>query len=73
MTTREPDGPTPPGQPEVLTDLGGERSGDDPVPTEVEHATLKDPVTWLPTVVETGVAVVLALVLGAVLIALSDR
>ncbi|MEO5852011.1 MAG: ABC transporter permease [Nocardioides sp.] len=62
------------GDGEVLTSLGEERAGTDPRPdTDVEHASLASPISWLPTVVETVVAVALALVIGAVLIALSDQ
>lgn len=58
---------------EVLTSLGEERKGTDPKPDAVERASLSSPISWLPTVVETLVAVAMALVIGAVLIAISDR
>jgi len=49
-------------------------SGTDPKPVEeVAHADLRHPVTWLPTAVETLVAIVVALVIGAVLVVFSDR
>jgi simple sugar transport system permease protein len=38
-----------------------------------QKADLRSPISWLPTVVETLVAVVIALVIGALLIALSDQ
>jgi ABC-type uncharacterized transport system permease subunit len=53
--------------------LQEERSGTEPKPVDVEHVDLRSPISWLPTVVETFVAVAIALVIGAVLIALSDR
>jgi general nucleoside transport system permease protein len=44
-----------------------------PPDDEVVRADLRSPVTWLPTAIETGVAILVALVLGALLVALSDR
>ncbi len=59
---------------EVLTSSDEERTGTDPKPEpEIERAALSSPVTWLPTVVETFVAVAIALVISASLIALSDQ
>ncbi len=61
-------------QQEAKAKLETGRAGDDPDPNaDVESADLRSPITWLPTVVETLVAVALALVIGAVLIALSER
>jgi simple sugar transport system permease protein len=51
-----------------------EHSGDAPkdVPPDAEHADLRHPATWLPTVKVTAAAILLALVVGAVLIIISD-
>ncbi|WP_101525114.1 ABC transporter permease [Nocardioides houyundeii] len=50
-------------------------SGTDPKPdpATVEKAEPTSPVTWLPTMVETLAAIVIALVIGAVLVVLSDQ
>lgn len=50
-------------------------TGTDPKPEEaqVEKADLRSPVTWLPTLVETLAAIGIALVLGALLVVLSDQ
>ena len=78
----EPSGAGGPVEKEQWTDLQKEakakletgRAGDDPDPNaDVEHADLRNPITWLPTVVETLVAIGLALLIGAVLIAFSDQ
>ena len=54
--------------------LEEERTGTDPKhETEAEQASLRSPVTWLPTAIETFVAIAIALLIGAVLIALSDE
>lgn len=50
-----------------------EKTGTDPKPDPEVHADLRSPVSWLPTVVETLAAIVVALVIGAVLVVLSDQ
>jgi simple sugar transport system permease protein len=51
-----------------------EHSGDAPkdAPPEASRADLRDPASWLPTVKVTFAAILVALVIGAVLIAVSD-
>ena len=60
---------------EVLGSPAEERSGTDPkpAPEDASMARLSSPVTWLPTVIETFIAIALALFIGAILIALSDQ
>ncbi|WP_110182813.1 ABC transporter permease [Nocardioides solisilvae] len=50
-------------------------TGTDPKPEEaqVERADPRNPVSWLPTLVETAVAIAVALVIGALLVVLSDQ
>ncbi|WP_104106030.1 ABC transporter permease [Nocardioides sp. 616] len=58
--------------PEIETPVA---SGTDPKPeaAAVEKAEPTNPASWLPTMVETLVAIVVALVIGAVLVVLSDQ
>jgi general nucleoside transport system permease protein len=52
-----------------------QRSGEDPkpAPEETVHGDLRHPATWLPTAKITGAAILVALVIGAILIAVSDE
>ena len=59
-------------QKEATAKLETGRAGDDPDPNaDVEHADLRSPITWLPTVVDRSWRSPLALVIGAVLIVFS--
>jgi simple sugar transport system permease protein len=61
----KPDAPEPAPRPDAETHARAET---------VDHgADLRSPVTWLPTVKVTAAAILLALVVGAILIVVSDR
>jgi general nucleoside transport system permease protein len=56
-------------------DTTTQKTGEDPkpAPEEAVHSDLRHPATWLPTAKVTGAAILVALVIGAALIALSDE